>query len=167
MTSSSPRLALLLSPARPYSFVILAALVLLALCGPPSPASAQVLYGSLVGNVTDETGAAIPGAMVTITHRETGASRDVATDAAGAYRFPTVQSGTYTITVKLTGFRTFTRSDVQLTLNNVTRVDAPLQVGELSEMVTVTAASPLLQTERAGIPAELKGRDRVNPPGSL
>src|SRR5438093_5880294 len=167
MTSSSPRLTLLLSPARSYSFVILAALVLLALCGPPSPAGAQVLYGSLVGNVTDETGAAIPGAMVTITHRETGASRDVVTDAAGAYRFPTLQPGTYAITVQLTGFRTFTRSDVAVTLNNVTRLDAPLQVGQLSETVTVSAESPLLQTERAEVRAELKARELVNLPVSM
>src|SRR5438093_13510232 len=129
MTSSSPRLTLLLSPARSYSFVILAALVLLALCGPPSPAGAQVLYGSLVGNVTDETGAAIPGAMVTITHRETGASRDVATDATGAYRFPTVQSVTYTITVKLTGFRTFKRGTVLETLNKYQPIVAYHQIG--------------------------------------
>ena len=103
MTSSSPRLPLLLAPARSYSFVILAAFVL-ALCAPPSRVSAQVLYGSHVGNVTDETGAAVPGAMVTITHGETGASREAVTDAAGAYRFSTLQPGTYAITVKLTDF---------------------------------------------------------------
>ncbi|PYR57294.1 MAG: hypothetical protein DMF91_19840, partial [Acidobacteria bacterium] len=94
------------APVRSSSLVIVVILALVAVCASPPGLSAQVLYGSLVGNVTDETGAAIPGAMVTITHRETGASRDVATDATGAYRFPTVQSGTYTITVKLTGFRT-------------------------------------------------------------
>src|SRR5438034_7220934 len=167
MTSSSPRLPMPVAPVRSSSLVIVVILALVAVCASPPGLSAQVLYGSLVGNVTDESGAAIPGATVTITHRETGASRDAVTDATGAYRFPTLQSGTYTITVKLTGFRTFTRSDVQLTLNNVTRVDAPLQVGELSEMVTVTAASPLLQTERAEIRAELKERELVNLPVSL
>jgi hypothetical protein len=167
MKRFSPRLLLLLPTACSFASVTLTTFVLLAVCAPSSALNAQVLYGSLVGNVTDESGAAIPGATVTITHRETGASRDAVTDATGAYRFPTLQSGTYTITVKLTGFRTFTRSDVQLTLNNVTRVDAPLQVGELSEMVTVTAASPLLQTERAEIRAELKERELVNLPVSL
>src|SRR5436309_5485232 len=167
MKRSSPRFLLLIPTACSFASVTLTTLVLLALCAPSSPLNAQVLYGSLVGNVTDESGAAIPGATVTITQRDTGASRDAVTDGTGAYRFPTLQSGTYTITVKLTGFRTFTRSDVQLTLNNVTRVDAPLQVGELSEMVTVTAASPLLQTERAEIRAELKERELVNLPVSL
>jgi len=153
--------------SRSHSLVILAALVLLALCVPPSPVHAQVLYGSLVGNVSDETGAAIPGAMVTITHRETGASRDATTDATGAYRFPTVQSGTYTITVKLTGFRTFSRGDVLVTLNNITRVDAALQLGQLSETVTVSAESPVLQTERAEVRAELKAREFANLPVSM
>ena len=167
MKSSSPRLLLLFPPTRPCSILIIGALVLLALCGPPSPLGAQVLYGSLVGNVTDETGAAIPGATVTIKHRDTGASHDAVTDGTGAYRFPTLQSGNYTITVQLTGFRTFTRSDIPLTLNNVTRVDASLQVGELSEMVLVTASSPLLQTERAEVRAELKERELVNLPVAL
>jgi hypothetical protein len=158
---------LLLPPARAYSLVTIAALVLLALFGPPSPLGAQVLYGSLVGNVTDESGAAVPGATVTITHLETGASRDGVSDATGAYRFPTLQSGTYTVTIQLTGFRRFTRSDIQLTLNTTTRVDASLQVGELSEMVTVSASSPLLQTERAEVRAELKEHELVNLPVAL
>ena len=165
MTSSSPRL-LLFRPARSRSLTFVA-FVLLALYGSPLPVGAQVLYGSLVGNVTDESGAAIPGAMVTITHRETGASHDAVTDATGAYRFPTVQSGTYTMTVKLTGFRTFSRSDILVTLNNATRIDAPLQVGQLSETVTVSAESPLLQTERAEVRAELKARELVNLPVSM
>src|SRR5262245_21212563 len=133
----------------------------------PATLPAQVLYGSIVGNVTDESGGAVPGATVTITHRETGASRDTVTDSAGFYRFPTVQSGTYTVNIALTGFRTFSRSDVPVTLNNPTRVDAALQVGELSEMVMVTASSPLLQTERAEGRAELKEREFVNLPVSL
>ena len=92
MTISRSCLLSLVAPARSYSRVIIAGLALLALCGWPTPAGAQVLYGSLVGNVTDETGASIPGATVTITHRETAASRETVTDTAGVYRFPTVQA---------------------------------------------------------------------------
>src|SRR5262245_46619432 len=86
------------------------AILVAALSGSSAAAMAQVLYGSLVGNVTDATRGAVPGALVTITHKETGASREATTDAAGAFHFPAVQSGTYTIVVKLDGFRTFTRS---------------------------------------------------------
>src|SRR4030095_15529479 len=104
-----------------FSFI-----VLLLLTGAPSSASAQVLYGSLLGDVTDETGSAVPGAAVMITQRETPRFHTGVTDSGGAYHFTLVQSGTYTITVKLSGFRTVTRVQVPLTLNNVTRVDVSL-----------------------------------------
>ena len=95
----------------------------------PTPAVGQVLYGSIVGNVTDETRGALPGATVSIVHNESGATRDTVTDSTGGYRFTAVQSGTYAVTVKIDGFRTFTRRDVAVTLNSVARVDVPLQVG--------------------------------------
>ena len=63
--------------------------------------SAQALYGSLVGNVTDETGAALPGATVTITQRETNLSRDIVTNETGGYNVPNLLPGTYQIEVKL------------------------------------------------------------------
>ena len=62
-------------------------------------ADAQVLYGSIVGNVTDSTGASVPGATVTIEQNETKLKRDLVTDAAGAYHFTAVPTGTYTITI--------------------------------------------------------------------
>jgi Carboxypeptidase regulatory-like domain/TonB dependent receptor-like, beta-barrel len=165
MASSHSRLPWLLQPV--HAFLVTSVVVLLTLFVSSPPLAAQVLYGSLVGNVTDETGAAVPGATVVVTHRGTGASREIVTDANGAYRFPTVQSGTYTVTVKVDGFRTFTRSDVPVTLNNVTRVDAALQVGQLSETVTVSAESQLLQTDRAEVRSELKSRELVNLPVSI
>src|SRR5687768_15730622 len=82
-------------------------LVLVLLLSPMlSPAiQAQVLYGSIVGNVKDSTGAMLPGAAVTITHNETKSKRETVTDVAGAYRFPNVQPGTYTVTVTMTGLQ--------------------------------------------------------------
>jgi hypothetical protein len=71
-----------------------------------SPADAQVLYGSIVGNVTDSTGAAVPGATVTIEQTETKLTRELVADAAGAYHFTAVPSGTYSVTVTMNGFRT-------------------------------------------------------------
>ena len=69
------------------------------------PASAQTLYGTLVGNVTDETGLAVPGATVKITHAETTQSRESATNSAGGYNFPNIPTGTYQVDVVLTGFQ--------------------------------------------------------------
>ena len=98
-------------------------------------ADAQVLYGSIVGNVTDSTGAAVPGATVTIEQAETKLTRELVADAAGAYHFTAVPSGTYSVTVTMNGFRSFSRKDVPVTLNSVARVDAKLDVGQLAETV--------------------------------
>jgi hypothetical protein len=134
------------------------AVVLVALWAAP-PAGAQVLYGSIVGNVTDATGGALPGATVTITHQETKANRETVSDHNGAYRFPTVQSGTYTVVATLSGFQTFTRRDVSVTLNTIARVDVTMKVGQLQESVTVSAEAPVLQTDRAEVRAELRTRE--------
>lgn len=142
-------------------------LLLALLLAPVATAAAQVLYGSIVGNVTDATGGALPGATVTITHLETKATREATTDESGAYRFPTVQTGTYTVTVTLTGFQKFTRSDVPVTLNTVARVNASLPVGELQESVTVSAERPVLQTERAEVRLNLEARELQDLPVPL
>lgn len=136
-----------------------AIVVALAVVAGAPAAGAQVLYGSMVGNVHDSTGAALPGATVTILHEETKLTREATSDAAGAYTFTAVPTGTYAVTVTVPGFRTFTRSGVSVTLNTVTRVDAALQVGDLAETVTVIGESPILQTDRAEVRAELKERE--------
>jgi Carboxypeptidase regulatory-like domain/TonB dependent receptor len=129
-----------------------------------SSAGAQVLYGSIVGNVTDETGAAVPGATVTIEQTETKLKRELVTDAAGAYHFAAVPTGTYTISVSLTGFRSFGRPGVPVSLNSVARVDARLEVGQLTEVVGVSAETPLLQTDRAEVRSELNATELTNLP---
>lgn len=116
---------------------------------------AQVLYGSVVGNVTDPTGAATPGAQVSIVHKETNQSRQTLTNDVGGYSFPTVPTGTYTLKVSVPGFKEFAKTDVPVTVNNVTRVDVTLQVGEVTETVTVTGQVAILQTDRAEVRAEV------------
>jgi len=130
------------------------------------PLYAQVLYGSIVGSVTDASGAAMPGATVTIEQTETKLTREVVTDAAGVYNFTAVPSGTYTVSVKMSGFRTFSRS-VPVTLNSVARVDVKLDIGQLTESVQVSAESPVLQTDKAEVRAELKAQELENLPVPL
>ena len=137
-------------------------------CISSSVANAQVLYGSMVGNVVDNNGAAVSSATVKITNKATNQSRDAVTNAEGAYNFSTVQTGFYDITVSKTGFKTFTRSNLEVTLNNVTRSDIALEVGQVSETVSVTADTALLQTDRAEVRAELTSKTLQNlpiPPG--
>lgn len=138
--------------------------VLLFLSLFPARVEAQVLYGSLVGNVRDQTGGAIPGADLTILHVETDLTRHGVTNEVGGYAFPSVRTGTYTIRVSMPGFREFVQSNVPVTLNSVVRVDVVLEVGELAQRVTVTAVAPLLQTDRAEVRAEVTSEKLVNLP---
>ena len=135
------------------------ALAALLLSAVSSGASAQVLYGSIVGRVTDATGGALPGATVTVTQNETKARRETVTDATGNYQFPTLTSGTYTVVATMPGFQTFTRNNVEVTLNTVARVDMALPVGQLQEQVTVSADTQVLQTDRAEVRSELRARE--------
>ncbi len=136
-----------------------AILVLLMVAAVGPSLLGQVLYGSIVGNVRDSSGGILPGAAVTITHNDTRATRETVTDGTGAYRFSTVQPGSYTVVVTMSGFQKFTRTDVPVTLNTVARVDASLGVGQLQESVTVSADTPLLQTDRAEVREELRARE--------
>lgn len=121
-----------------------------------TPARAQVLYGSLLGNVTDPSGSAVPAAQVLVQNANTNLSRTATTDSAGAYSIPALPAGSYTIRVTATGFQEFQATDVPVTINTISRVDARLNVGDVAEMVTVTAdAAPRLQTERAEVRMEL------------
>src|SRR5262249_16758219 len=96
--------------------------LLLAVVSTLSEVPAQGLYGSTVGNVTDNSHAAVPGATVTITHKTTNLSREALTNAEGGYTFATVPPGSYDLRVNLSGFREFRQNEVSVTLNNVTRV---------------------------------------------
>jgi hypothetical protein len=119
------------------------------------PASAQVLFGSVVGNVTDRSGAAVPGAAVKITEMQTNDARTGVTNETGAYVISTVPAGTYQVEITKPGFRGFVTSDILVNQNNVVRVDAQLEVGTQTEKIEVTAEAAVLQTDRADIHSEV------------
>jgi hypothetical protein len=130
------------------------------------PASAQVLYGSIVGNVTDAQGGVIPGATVTITNRNTNLTRDTVTSADGTYTLPNLVPGSYDVKVALEGFREFVQTNVPVTAGQIGRIDVRLVVGALTETVTVTSDAQLLQTDKADLHTVLKpeaGGDRQPP----
>ena len=107
------------------------AIVLLVLTSIPRVASAQVLYGSIVGTLTDQTGAVVPKATVTVTNTSTGLSRQVTADGAGYYSIPNLLEGTYDRTVTSSGFKPYAQKGVIVSVNNVTRVDVNIQLGAL------------------------------------
>ena len=121
--------------------------VLAVLC--PAIAGAQAVKGSLVGNVTDTSGAVLPGVTVTITEVNTNISYSTTTNESGYYTFSNLKDGTYRVTSELSGFKRFVREGVEVPVNATVRVDCRMDVGALEESVTVVGASPLLQTDRA------------------
>jgi hypothetical protein len=133
----------------------------------PEKAQAQVLYGSIVGNVKDATGAVVPRAIVTITNKGTNLTRDAITDESGAYSLTDLPTGTYTLKISQPGFKTFEQTEVVVSLNTVSRVDITLQVGEVSETVTITGEAALLQTETSEVHADLVANQLENLPVPL
>jgi outer membrane receptor protein involved in Fe transport len=139
-------------------------LAVVAACLISPAASAQVLYGSIVGTVVDQTDAVVPNATVTITSRETGLTRETTTDPAGRYSLVNVLPGSYDLRVSAKGFRTVTRENVAVTINAVTRVDLRLEVGAVTEQITVAAEAAVLQTDKSDVRAEITTREISNLP---
>jgi hypothetical protein len=131
---------------------------------PPVSAAGQVLYGGVTGTVTDPSGAGVPGATVTITHKETSLSREAVSNETGIYTFTNVQAGTYDLKVSLAGFREFLKTAVPVSVNQISRVDVKLDVGALAETITVASAAELLQTDKADVHTELKSKEITSLP---
>ena len=144
--------------------LLAASLVLLTIGLATRPVSGQVLYGSIVGIVTDAQGANVPGATVTIVNKDTNLTREVATNSDGAYSVVNVLPGPYDVKISLEGFREVLRSGVPVTVGQISRVDVTLEVGILSEMVTVESRAELLQTDKADIHTELKSTEITSLP---
>lgn len=114
-------------------------------------ARAQVLYGSLTGTVEDATGAVVPNATVTVTNPDTGATRETTTDSQGRYSIFNLLQGRYDLKVTAPGFRTVQKSGIEIRVNEVTREDVRLEVGQVAESVTVTGSAVILQTDKSDV----------------
>ena len=145
--------------------LVCSALVLICLV--PRPAASQVLYGSILGDVKDSTEASVPGANVVITNKNTGLTRETVTDTAGHFNFPDVPAGVYTVKISQQGFKTVERSEVNVSINSVSRVDVALEVGAMGETVTVSAEPPKLQTDTAEVHSNIVAQDLQNLPVPL
>jgi|KBSSwiStaDraftv2_1062776.scaffolds.fasta_scaffold21337_3 outer membrane receptor protein involved in Fe transport len=135
---------------------LLASAIALTVCSLLAPrVEAQVLYGSLVIDARDESGAAVPGADVTITQTETGLTRTSVSNGVGIATFPNIPPGTYTVKVNISGFRESVTTGVRVVEDTVSRINSELAVGQLTDTVTVTAGIAMLQTDRADVHTEI------------
>ncbi|MCC6163880.1 MAG: TonB-dependent receptor [Acidobacteria bacterium] len=130
----------------------------------PASASAQALYGTIAGTVVDDSGAAIPGATVTVVNQGTGLEVNAVTDETGSYAIRNLQPGTYTLRASLQGFKEYVQTGVPVSQNDSVRVVARLEVGALTESVTVTTEAALLKTDKADVSVNLKPAEVVNLP---
>lgn len=108
----------------------------------------QAVSGTLLGTVTDQSGAIVPAAKVTLTAQGTGVNRSTDTTNAGYFAFPDLAPGTYSVAVEMQGFKRTVRQNVQVLVNTTVRVDMQLQTGDVAESIEVTADAALLQTDR-------------------
>ena len=109
--------------------------------------NAQSTYGSISGTVTDQSGAAVVDAPVTLTNVGTGEKRSENSGNDGHFTFVNLFPGQYRIDIEKQGFKHFAHPDIAVQVQQDTHVDAPLTVGQVSETVEVTSQTPLLQTE--------------------
>lgn len=114
-------------------------------------ARAQVSSADLVGTVRDSTGAVVAGARIAVTNEATGISRSVQTDEDGNYVVTQLQPGRYTVSAELTGFRKLERTGVELQVNQRAQLDLEMQVGQVTEVVRVEAAAPLLESQSSSL----------------
>ena len=131
--------------------VKLALCLLASICLFSGLALAQVLYGTLVGTVSDPQQASITGASVSVKNAATGYQQESKTDDRGAYEFRNMPPGVYEIRITAAGFTSFDAKDISVAANNVVRVDADLRVGNITEVITVGAEVAQLQTDKSDI----------------
>src|SRR5439155_14538137 len=122
----------------------------LALLAPPR-ARAQAVYGSVSGIVTDSTGAVVPGATVTITSVDRKTADTVVSNESGFYLKERLLPGTYEVKAELPGFKTAIFPDINVSVDTQTKLNIKLDLGQVSENVTVAGFSPVLKTDRADV----------------
>jgi hypothetical protein len=115
------------------------------------PAAAQAVTGTIIGTVSDTTGAVLPGVTVTVAAKELGVSRTLVTNADGEYTAASVPPGNYTVTAELSGFKSINLTNVQVGVDQRVRVDVKLEVGAMTESVEIVATTPLVQTSSSDL----------------
>ena len=144
-----------------YGFIARCAVALaclLACALVTAPLGAQSFFGSIVGTVTDSTGAVVANASVTLTNTGTSEKKAAPSDANGNYQFMNLLPGTYRVDIETPGFKHLTRDQIQVRVDNAVRVDGALEVGEVTQTMEVSAQAAQLQTESATLNQVVEGR---------
>ena len=109
-------------------------------------AVAQSTFGTILGTVTDKSGAVVPGAIINVTNTSRNVSREATSDSQGNYEALNLNAGPYTVAATAAGFKTFRQAGLTLDARQTLRVDVVLEVGQLSEQVTVESTAAVINT---------------------
>ncbi len=143
-----------------FSKVVLRALAVALVCVGVSAvsANAQNMFGSIVGTVSDASGAVLPKANVTVTNIQTGEKRIAPTSGQGNYQILSLPRGEYKVDVDAAGFKHFSRSPIDVVVDQIERVDVTMAVGAQNQVVEVNAAPPIMQTDSASLGQAVEGK---------
>ena len=133
-------------------------LLLTAMSLAPTTGITQTYYGSVVGTVTDSSGSALVGLTVALTNQGTAERKTLQTNSHGDFQFVNVPPGIYTLDIEGPGFKRFRRDSFQVEVQSVVRIDAPMQIGEVSQVVDVTAQTPLIESDTTSLGQVIEGR---------
>jgi hypothetical protein len=133
-------------------------LAVLAVAFVATPARAQNIFGSVIGTVTDQGKAVLPGASVTVTNLGTGEKRTAVTDGQGNYEVLSLPRGDYKVEVDAAGFKHFVRSPIDVAVAQEARVNVQMEIGEQNQQVVVNAAPPIMQTDSASLGQVVEGK---------
>jgi Carboxypeptidase regulatory-like domain len=122
------------------------------------PSGAQTTYGTILGNVTDSTGASIPDANVTLINTDTQARRIATSSSEGDYQFPNLIPGNYEVDFEKQGFAISRREGIVVTVKASIRVDAKMQIGDVNQTVSIDTTMPLLETEPGALGQLVEGK---------
>ena len=125
---------------------------------------AQTLKGTILGTVSDASGAVIPAARALVTETGTNVRRTLLANESGLYVAANLDPGTYRVEVEHSGFRRLVRDNIELPPNNTVRVDMQLTPGAISESIEVTTAAPILKTDRTDTGGQLEAETLQNMP---
>ena len=129
---------------------VFAAIAVLVLVFSPV-AVAQTITGNIIGTVSDETGAVLPGVEISVRNQDTGISRSVVSNDEGSYRAQSLAVGPYEVRAELAGFQTVIRTGIGLTVGQQAVVHLELRVGEITEQVIVTGEASLVETTQSTV----------------
>jgi len=147
-----------------WSIALLGMCLVLAFAMIAQDVNAQALYGTLTGSVKDSSGGAIPGVEVTASNATTNLSSTAISNDVGNFTIPNLPNGTYVLRAVLTGFRESVTEGVIVNAGTVVRQDVVLQVGQITETVTVSSAATVLKTDSTDVSTQLETREITDLP---